>query len=167
MRDTRGPEARVIRDEDKSTGVLTTWNCPKIQQLKDGRILLLCDTYLFPPGEWGEGEANCHIVLWFSDDDGESWSDPIPTPVKGICPDIVTEMDDGRWLLPSKRHQSENWTEYPKYHNKPRQGTDMGCSTDHLRQSRLRARRSHHRGLSQWRIGRLSTRRFGASVTKD
>ena len=94
-------EARVIRDEDKSTGVLTTWNCPKIQQLKDGRILLLCDTYLFPPGEWGEGEANCHIVLWFSDDDGESWSDPIPTPVKGICPDIVTEMDDGRWLLPS------------------------------------------------------------------
>ena len=94
-------EAQVIRDEDKSTGVLITWNCPKIQQLKDGRILLLCDTYLFPPGEWGEGEANCHIVLWFSDDDGESWSDPIPTPVKGICPDIVTEMDDGRWLLPS------------------------------------------------------------------
>ena len=94
-------EAQVIRDEDKSTGVLTTWNCPKMQQLKDGRILLLCDTYLFPPGEWGEGEANCHIVLWFSDDDGESWSDPIPTPVKGICPDIVTEMDDGRWMLPS------------------------------------------------------------------
>lgn len=94
-------EAQVIRDEDKSTGILTTWNCPKIQQLKDGRILLLCDTYLFPPGEWGEGEAHCHIVLWFSDDDGESWSDPIPTPVKGICPDIVTEMDDGRWLLPS------------------------------------------------------------------
>jgi sialidase-1 len=94
-------EAQVIRDEDKSTGILTTWNCPKIQQLKDGRILLLCDTYLFPPGEWGEGEANCHIALWFSDDDGESWSDPIPTPVKGICPDIVTEMDDGRWMLPS------------------------------------------------------------------
>lgn len=94
-------EAQVIRDEDKSTGILTTWNCPKIQQLKDGRILLLCDTYLFPPGEWGEGEANCHLVLWFSDDDGESWSDPISTPVKGICPDIVTEMDDGRWLLPS------------------------------------------------------------------
>ena len=94
-------ERQVIRDEDKSTGILTTWNCPKIQQLKDGRILLLCDTYRFPPGEWGEGEANCHIVLWFSDDDGESWSDPMSTPVKGICPDIVTEMDDGRWLLPS------------------------------------------------------------------
>ena len=46
-------EAQVIRNEDKSTGVLTTWNCPKIQQLKDGRILLLCDTYLFPPGEVG------------------------------------------------------------------------------------------------------------------
>lgn len=62
---------------------------------------------LFPPGEWGEGEANCHIVLWFSDDDGESWSDPIPTPVKGICPDIVTEMDDSRWLLPSNVRSPE------------------------------------------------------------
>ena len=94
-------ERKIIRDEDKSSGRLTTWNCPKIQQLKDGRIALICDTYLFPPGEWGEGEANCHIVLWFSNDDGETWSNALPTPVRGICPDQITEMSDGRWLIPS------------------------------------------------------------------
>lgn len=91
----------VLRDEDRCDGPMPTWNGTKIQQLKDGRILLTSDTYLFPPGEWGEGIANCHIVMWFSEDDGNSWSEPIHTPVKGICHDQVTEMPDGRWLLPS------------------------------------------------------------------
>jgi hypothetical protein len=94
-------ERQVIRDEERSSGVLTSWNCPKIQQLKDGRILLICDTYLFPPGEWGEDGGGCHLVLWFSDDEGETWSEPLPTSVQGICQDQVTEMADGRWLLPS------------------------------------------------------------------
>ena len=94
-------ERQVIRDEDRSSGVLKSWNCPKIQQLEDGRILLICDTYLFPPGEWGEDGGGCHLVLWFSDDEGATWSEPLPTPVRGICQDQITEMPDGRWLLPS------------------------------------------------------------------
>ncbi|MBS11216.1 MAG: hypothetical protein CME19_06410 [Gemmatimonadetes bacterium] len=92
-------ERRVLVDEDRSTGVLRAWNCPKIQQLEDGRILLLCDVYDFPPGEWGV-EANAEIVLLFSDDDGVTWSEPQSTSARGICPDQVTEMPDGRWLLP-------------------------------------------------------------------
>ena len=91
----------VLRDENCAKGPMNTWNCPKIQQLKDGRILLSCDTYLFPPGEWGERIVNCHIVLWFSDDEGRTWSEPLHTTVAGICHDQITEMPDGRWLLPS------------------------------------------------------------------
>ena len=34
-------ERRVVCDENRSSGVLTTWNGPKVQQLQDGRILLL------------------------------------------------------------------------------------------------------------------------------
>ena len=91
-------ERQVIRDEDRSSGVLRTWNCPKIQQLRDGRILLLCDAYNYPPGEWYV-EDQAPIVFWFSDDDGRSFSAPQPTSVRGICPDQVTETADGRWLL--------------------------------------------------------------------
>ena len=91
----------VLADEDRSSGILTTWNCPKVQQLADGRIVLLCDKNLYPPGEWGDGEKNCHVFLWYSHDDGETWSESQPTPVKGLCPDQITEMPDGRWLLPT------------------------------------------------------------------
>ena len=93
-------DRRFIRDEDRSSGVLRTWNCPKIQQLEDGRILLLCDEIRYPPGEWGS-ENRCRIWFWFSDDEGRTWSEPAPTPVLGICPDQITELADGRWLLPS------------------------------------------------------------------
>lgn len=98
---------RVFRDEDRASGTLKTWNCPKIQQLDDGRILLLSDCYDFPPGEWGHGMGNSHIVVWFSDDEGDSWSDARPTTVNGICPDFVTELPNGRWLLPTNIYDEE------------------------------------------------------------
>ena len=92
-------------DEDRSAGVMRSWNCPKIQQLEDGRILLLCDAYDYPPGEWGvENEAE--VVFWFSQDNGKTFSGPQPTPVRGICPDQVTEMADSRWLLPTNMRSS-------------------------------------------------------------
>lgn len=91
-------DRNVVIDEDRSTGILTTWNCPKIQQLKDGRILLLSESLDFPPGEWGV-EHLARVSLWFSDDGGQTFSEPYQTTVAGICPDQVIEMPDGRWLL--------------------------------------------------------------------
>jgi sialidase-1 len=91
-------QRQVIRDEDRSSGLLKTCNCPKIQQLEDGRILLLCDAYDYPPGEWYV-EDQAPIVFWFSEDDGQSFSAPQTTDVRGICPDQVSETPDGRWLL--------------------------------------------------------------------
>jgi hypothetical protein len=93
-------DRRVVCDEDRSSGVLRTWNGPKIQQLQDGRILLLCDAVNYPPGEWGS-EGRCRVWLRFSEDEGLTWAEPQPTPVAGICPDQVTELADGSWLLPS------------------------------------------------------------------
>lgn len=91
-------ERNVIIDENRVSGVLTTWNCPKIQQLEDGRILLLSESLPWPPGEW-RVEHEARVSLWFSDDDGITFGDPHQTTVGGICPDQVTEMPDGRWLL--------------------------------------------------------------------
>ena len=99
-------ERRVVREEDRSSGVLTAWNCPKIQQLQDGRVVLTCDKVDFPPGEWGHGMGSPHNALWFSEDEGRTWSEPVHTPVGGITPDKITELPDGRWLLPtSVRHE--------------------------------------------------------------
>jgi hypothetical protein len=101
-------ERQVITDERRSDGeTMDCWNCPKIQQLKDGRILLLCETYDFPPGEWGV-EDKARIFFWFSDDDGETFSERVATDVRGICPDQVTETVDGRWLLPTNIRNSDN-----------------------------------------------------------
>ena len=40
-------ERNVITESEISFGPVCVCNCPKIQQLKDGRILLLCDRYDF------------------------------------------------------------------------------------------------------------------------
>ena len=91
-------ERNVISEVDRSAGVMTVCNCPKIQQLKDGRVLLLCDHYAYPPGEW-HVEDRALITFWFSDDEGQTFTHPQPTAVRGICPDEVAELPDGRWLL--------------------------------------------------------------------
>ena len=91
-------DRHVVIDESPSSGILTTWNGPKIQQLADGRILLLADRIPFPPGEWGV-EDQARVFFWFSEDEGRSFSEPQPTSIRGICPDQVTELPDDRWLL--------------------------------------------------------------------
>ena len=90
-------DRNVIVDETPVDGVLTTWNCPKIQQLEDGRILLLSESLPWPPGEW-HVEHTGRLSLWFSED-GQRFEGPQETSVRGICPDQVTEMPDGRWLI--------------------------------------------------------------------
>ena len=93
-------DRQVYSDDDMSGGTMSVPNCPKIQQLEDGRILLLSEHYDYPPGEWYvEDRARTHF--WFSDDDGKSFAGPEITSVPGICPDQITEMPDGRWLLPT------------------------------------------------------------------
>jgi hypothetical protein len=91
-------DRHVVIDEDRSTGLLTPWNCPNIQQLTDGRILLLADRVLYPPGEWGI-EDQAQVFFWFSEDEGSSFSEPEPTSIRGICPDQVTVLPGDRWLL--------------------------------------------------------------------
>jgi len=73
------------------------YNCARISTLKDGRIVVLVDK-LF--GGEGERKVQDHYnVLYFSDDDGASWSEQIMTPAMGIVPDKLQELKSGRWLL--------------------------------------------------------------------
>ncbi|MFG0249941.1 MAG: sialidase family protein [Phycisphaeraceae bacterium JB051] len=82
------------------------WNCPRITALKDGRLAVVCDR-VAGGHEGADGEQS--NWLWFSDDEGQTWSEPVATPVQGIVPDQLLELklkpQAGRWMLAA--HKAE------------------------------------------------------------
>ncbi len=92
--------------QEKTGGVLFKWNCPRVSQLSDGRIIILCDGYPVPPGEGGS-QYDSKQWLWISEDDGASFADAVETPVCGIVPDKIIELNSGRLLLGSHVRDDE------------------------------------------------------------
>ncbi|MHC4984914.1 MAG: sialidase family protein [Planctomycetota bacterium] len=72
------------------------WNCPRITRIRDGRLVAACDK-LFTVDHHGP-EDTCRNYLFFSDDEGETWSDEVEIPALGIVPDKLLELDSGRWI---------------------------------------------------------------------
>jgi hypothetical protein len=64
------------------------WNCPRIGELSDGRLVAVCDQVCLRGGERCALSPN---FIWFSTD-GESWGEPIPTGCMGIVPDKILEL---------------------------------------------------------------------------
>ena len=83
---------------ESTKGLAYFLNCPRIQQLDDGRLVVVVDRI---PGKIGEDESRTKsvIVLYFSSDDGTTWSEPVETPARGIVPDKICVTQTGRWLL--------------------------------------------------------------------
>jgi sialidase-1 len=74
------------------------WNCPSLQVLSDGTIVLLLDCSAH--GNTLENARPPHDILMFtSDDNGESWSGPTAIAPVGMCPDKLQVLPSGRWLL--------------------------------------------------------------------
>lgn len=90
-------DRKLLIATEQTGGCLTKYNCPKVQQIRDGRVLVVCDAYAVPPGECPEIEP--HNELFFSSDNGDTWSKPRPINVSGIMPDEVIELENGDWLL--------------------------------------------------------------------
>ncbi|MDA3963078.1 MAG: sialidase family protein [Planctomycetota bacterium] len=80
--------------QGKGTG---HYNCPRITALRDGRLVVAVDRLYSP--EQSASPDDCQNVLLFSSDEGETWGPEIMTPVRGIVPDRLIELRDGRWLL--------------------------------------------------------------------
>ncbi len=90
-------ERHILAESYQEDGVLFKWNCPRIGQLADGRLWVLCDGYPVPPGE-----ARTHasrVYFWWSEDEGRTWSEPQPTPIAGIVPDRLLVTQAGTWLV--------------------------------------------------------------------
>jgi hypothetical protein len=76
-------------------------NCPRIQRVKDGTLLLLVDV----PSSENQFTATWNLVLWDSIDGGKTWSNErwlMTEKVGGggcIVPSRICETADGSWLL--------------------------------------------------------------------
>jgi len=76
-------------------------NCPRIQRMSDGKLLLLVDV----PRGGNQFVATWDLYLWDSTDGGETWTNQRkldPEKVGGggcIVPSRIAELDDGSWLL--------------------------------------------------------------------
>jgi len=86
-------------------GLPVHWNCPRITCLRDGRVVVLVDK-LFAR-EASAAPEQCRNYLFFSDDEGRTWSDPVETPAMGIVPDKLLELADGRWILSCHYHDRD------------------------------------------------------------
>lgn len=76
-------------------------NCPRLQRLKDGTLLLIVDI----PSSGDQFTATWDLVLWDSTDAGGTWTNErwLRTAKVGgggtIVPSRICEMADGTWLL--------------------------------------------------------------------
>ncbi len=95
---------RVLIEAARSTDSdFEKWNCPRVGQLSDGRVYILCDK--FPVDRGHEDEGSSTFVWWRRDDD--MWDGPHDTGVFGIVPDRLCELPSGRLLLATHWHDSE------------------------------------------------------------
>ncbi len=85
-------------ESKKKDGSLFKWNCPRIVQLTDGRLLAICDGFYVPGGENLWRNRSVVYFMW-SEDDGASWSEPEETSIRGIVPDKLVELPTGAWLI--------------------------------------------------------------------
>lgn len=81
----------------EATQGLPFYNCPRISTLRDGRLVVVVDK-LFSEERSSKPE-DCRNFIIFSDDEGSSWSQVKETPVLGIVPDKLLELNSGRWVM--------------------------------------------------------------------
>lgn len=81
------------------------WNCPRISRLRDGRLVVVVDR--IRRDENSPDQNSLCNYLFFSSDEGRTWTAPILTPAAGIVPDQLRELDNGRWLLSCHRKDPE------------------------------------------------------------
>ena len=88
------------------------WNTARISRLPDGRLVAAADRLLAPEDDAALKE--CRICLFFSEDDGATWSEAVETSLFGICPDKLLELDSGRWILSCHHKDRESGNGIPR-----------------------------------------------------
>ena len=91
------------------------YNCPRITKLSDGRLVVTVDRTTQSEEDKDYDVNAMEVLMYFSSDDGKSWSQPVKTPQNGIVPDKLTELDNGRWLISAHYHYQGKLTQFLHY----------------------------------------------------
>jgi sialidase-1 len=81
----------------EATQGLPFYNCPRISQLKDGRLVVIVDK--LHSQERSSKPSDCQNYLYYSENEGNTWGKPTKLPVHGIVPDKLCELPGGRWIV--------------------------------------------------------------------
>ncbi len=76
------------------------FNCSRISTLPDGRLAIICDRIY---GREKPGRKN-EIYIWFSDDNGDTWSKPVLFPYNGFVPDKYRVLKSGRHIVSAQNY---------------------------------------------------------------
>jgi len=89
------------------------YNCARLSKLRDGRLCLCVDRVQH--GGETEKSRSAEVLLFFSKDQGKSWSKPLVTPLRGIVPDKFLELSSGRWIVSAHCVIDDNMAQYMHY----------------------------------------------------
>ncbi len=95
--DDRGRTWSPKRPLTEATSGMPYYNCARVTQLRDGRLAVLVDQVFSRDSQASREESR--NWLYFSADEGVTWQAPVETPARGIVPDRLLELPNGRWIV--------------------------------------------------------------------
>lgn len=85
------------------------YDCPSIARLRDGRMIIAVNRIPRNSEDTRSGSFHESVTeLYDGGLEGDGWNGPHPTPVRGIVPDTLIELDSGRWLLSAHRKSRDH-----------------------------------------------------------
>ena len=93
-------------------GLSYYYNCARISKLPDGRLAITVDRI---PREGETHDYLTVVLIYFSNDDGETWSAPMETPLRGIVPDKLIVADKNRWIIAAHYAVDGKLTQFIRY----------------------------------------------------